>query len=328
MKKKECSRLGKVLIIASIGLLILPFSGMAASTGYPAKPIKLMVPFPPGGSTDISARAIAGAMEKRLRVSVVVENMAGGGGSVGWKWLSRQKPDGYTIGLAASSMVVQQYAGIAGVDIKAFEPLSMIAYSDNVLAVATNSPFKTVKDLVDYAGKNPKKVRIANNGTGSVWHLCAAAFEQAAGVKFTHVPFQSGKEAVIAMVGGHVEVSSSALGDVSELVKGGKARILGIPSKEKFPMFPDVPTFKEQGYDLEMGAFIGLIAPKGTSKEEIKLLDDACKEGVQSEEYKKIQANFGNRVRYLNAEDFGRLIRSEDAFYHKTIKELGLEVGK
>lgn len=133
---------------------------------------------------------------------------------------------------------------------------------------------------------------------------------------------------MVAMVGGHVEASSSAIGEVAEFVKAGKARILGIPSKKRFPMFPDVPTYKEQGYDVEMGAFIGLVTPKGTAQEIIKVLEEACAKGVESEEYKRIQEDFGNRVQYLNSRDFAQFVRVEDAQYHKIVKQLNLEKPK
>lgn len=240
----------------------------------------------------------------------------------------RQKPDGYTMGIIVTSTIVQQYTGVSGVDIKSFEPISMIAYADNAIATLRENPFRNLKDLVNFARRNPGNVKVSNNGSGSIWHLCAAGLEQAAGVEFTHVPFQGGKPAVVAMIGGHVDVSSSAIGDVAEFVKAEKARILGIPSAERFPMFPEVPTFGEQGYDVIMGGLIGLATPKGIPKEVIRTLENACAKGVQSEEYDKIQKNFGNRIWYMNSADFARFIMDQDALYQKIIKQLGLEKTK
>lgn len=315
----------RTISVSVILLILFTFAGLAGANDYPKGPITEMAPFTPGGATDTTARAIAQTMEPILKVPVVVENKTGGGGSVGWMWLSRQKPDGYTIGIASVSILLQQYSGVSGVKISEFDPIAMIAYADNAIAVPMNSPFKNLRDLVDYAKKNPGKIRVSNSGTGSIWHLCAAGLEETAGVKFTHVPFKGGKDGVVAMLGGHLEASSSALGEVAEFVKAGKARILGIPSKDRFSMFPDVPTFREQGHDVEMGCLFGLIAPKGVPKEYIKILDGACKKGTESEKYVQIQTNFGNRVRYLNSEDFGKLIKVEDALYHGLIKKLGLE---
>jgi tripartite-type tricarboxylate transporter receptor subunit TctC len=326
MKSTKFKKGVKKILFGSLALFTLfTLAGLAAGADYPKGPITELAPFTPGGATDTTARAIAGAMESILKVPVVVENKTGGGGSVGWMWLSRQKPDGYTIGIASVSILLQQYSGVSGVKISEFDPIAMIAYADNAISVPMNSPFKNLKDLVDYAKKNSGKIRISNSGTGSIWHLCAAGLEETAGVKFTHVPFKGGKDGAVAMLGGHLEASSSALGEVTEFVKAGKVRILGIPSKERFSMFPDVPTFKEQGYDVEMGCLFGLIAPKGVPKEYIKILDGACKKGTESEKYVQIQTNFGNRVRYLNSEDFGKLIKVEDALYHGLIKKLGLE---
>lgn len=323
--EEKGSRSGiKIMILLSV-LFLSGLSGLATAAEYPNGPITMLVPFTPGGATDTTARAIAAAMEPVLKVPVVCENKAGGGGSVGWMWLSRQKPDGYTIGITTVSILLQQYSGVSGVKISAFEPISNIAYGDNAISVPMNSPFKTLKDLIEYAKKNPGKVRVSNSGTGSIWHICAVALEEKAGVKFSHVPFKGSKEGVVAMLGGHLEASSCTVGEVAEFVKAKKVRMLGMPRKERFAMFPDVPTFREQGYDLEMGCLFGLLAPKGVSKEIIKVLDEACKKATESEKYRQMQDDLGNQVRYLNSEDFAKLIKVEDAFYHGIIQKLGLE---
>jgi tripartite-type tricarboxylate transporter receptor subunit TctC len=319
----------KALVYVFMTLLILPnFIGSAGAVDYPKGPVTLMVPFTPGGATDTTARAIAKAMEKYLKVPVVCETKEGGGGSVGWMYLSRQKPDGYTIGMATVSIILQQYTGAAGVNVFEFEPISEVAYLDNALSVPANSPYKTLKELIEFAKKNPGKIRAGNSGTGSIWHLCAVGLEEAAGVKFTHVPFKGGKPAAVAMIGGHLEAGSTALGEVTEFVKGSRARILGLPSEERFYLFPDVPTFRESGYNVTMGCFVGLIAPKGTPKEIVKILDSTAKKGVESEDYKTILGDVGNRVRYSNSEDFAKLIKYEDSLYHGYIKKLGLEMKK
>jgi tripartite-type tricarboxylate transporter receptor subunit TctC len=307
--------------------LALPFAiGTAQGADYPGKkPITMMVPFTPGGASDTTSRAIAASMEPDLKVPVVPDNRAGGNGSVGWMWLSRQKPDGYTIGLNTVSMILQQYTGASGVKISEFEPISMIAYGDAALSVPADSPFKTLRDLVEYAKKNPGKIRVSNSGTGGVWHLSTVALEDVSGAKFTHVPFKGGKDGVVAMLGGHVEASGSALGEVAEFIKAGKIRALGISSPERYPLFPNIPTFKEQGYNVEVGCLFGLVAPKGTPKEIIKRLDESVARGVKQAKYIEIQNGFGNRVRYLNSADFGKLMKAEDALYHALIRKVGLE---
>jgi tripartite-type tricarboxylate transporter receptor subunit TctC len=318
-----------LLVGISISLLTLPcLCGKAAALDYPKGPITLLVQSAAGGATDITARAVAKGMEKILKVPVVVENKVGGGGSVMWSYLARQKPDGYSIGMITASLILQQYAGVGGPKLSEFEPIAEIAYFDNALSVPTNSPFKNLEDLINYAKKNPGKVRVGNSGTGAIWHLCAVGVEDAAGVKFTHVPFRGGKESSTAMLGGHIEAASTEIAVVSELAKGGKVRILGVTSSERFSMFPDVPTFKERGYNVDMGCFVGLIAPKGTPKEIINILDNAAKKAMETEEYKTIMYNVGNRVRYMNADDFRKLTRTEDVLFYGYMKKLGLEVKK
>jgi tripartite-type tricarboxylate transporter receptor subunit TctC len=325
MKSRRHPHLVTAFISISIAVLLC---GMQTVRGedFPKRPIRIVIPFNPGGGVDTTARGIVGEMEKYLKGSVVCENKPGGGGAVGLEWVSRQKPDGYTLGMLPSSAVVLQYTGVLGLDInKNFDLISLLTTSDNAISVPAGSSFRNIKDLLDHARKNPNKVKISNNGTGSMWHLCAVGLEQAGGAKFIHVPFDGGKPAVVAMIGGHVDVSSSAIGEVAEFVKAGKARILGIPSPERFSMFPDVPTFKEQGFDLTMGGFVGVLAPKGVPKEIIKLLEDASSKGAQSEEFKTNQEKFGNRVYYLGSEKFTRFVEVQGAAFNKAIKEIGLD---
>jgi tripartite-type tricarboxylate transporter receptor subunit TctC len=325
MKVRRRDLFGVMIVLTVCMLTLLCLVGAAKAADYPKGPINLLIPMDPGGAIDITARAIAAVLEPMLKVPIVSENRAGGGGSVGWMWLSRQKPDGYNIGANSVSTILQQYTGASGVKISEFEPISMIAYADFGISVPADSPFKTLKDLIDYARKNPGKMRISNSGTGSIWHLSSVALEEAARVKFTHVPFKSGKSGVVAMLGKHVEAAGSAVGEIAEFVKAGRARILGIGSPDKFSGFPDVPTFKELGYNVEVGCLFGLVAPKGTPKEIIKVLDDAVAKGVKQEKYISIQNDFGNRIRYLNSEDFGMQMKKEDVTYYELIKKVGLE---
>ncbi len=325
MKNRKHPLLVTAFISISIAVLLC---GMQTARGddFPKNAIKIVIPFSPGGGVDTTARAIVGEMQKHLKVSVVCENKPGGGGAVGLEWLSRQKPDGYTIGMLPSSAVVLQFTGVLGLDIiKNFELISLLNTSDHAIAVPSGSSFRNIKDLAEYAKKNPNKVKVSNNGTGSMWHLCAVGLEQVVGAKFIHVPFDGGKPAAVAMIGGHVDASSSGIGEVAEFVKGGRARMLGISGAERFPTFTDVPTFKEQGYDLTMAGFVGVLAPKGVPKEIIKILDDACAKGAQTEEFKKIQENFGNRVSYLNSEKFKRFVEVQGAAFNKAIKEIGID---
>jgi tripartite-type tricarboxylate transporter receptor subunit TctC len=212
MGKKQFSSILKIFV-----LLIFPlcttfvFIDAARAIEFPKGPINMMISFSQGGSTDVTGRAIAAALESQFKVPVVCENKLGGGGTVGWGWLSRQKPDGYNLGMTTVTIVLQQYTGISGVKISDFEPIAVVAYSDNAFSVPVDSPFKNLKDLIAFAKKNPKKIRVANGAVGGIWHLCAVGLENAAGVEFNHVPFKGGMSGVVAMLGKHVEASTSAL---------------------------------------------------------------------------------------------------------------------
>jgi tripartite-type tricarboxylate transporter receptor subunit TctC len=316
--------------IKTVFVILIMFLGLAglmgtAAAGYPEREITIMVPYAPGGATDTMAHGIAVGLEKHLGVKMLFENREGGGGSVGQAWLARQKPDGYIIGMTSTiSLILQQYTGVAGLKIDQFTYLSHVASADGALAVRMDSPFKTLRDLVDYAKKNPGIITVSNSGTGSLWHLCAAGLAHKAGVEFTHVPFKGGSPAAVAMIGGHVTASSSTVGEVYEFVKAGRARILGIPSIERFSLIPDVPTFREQGYDFVFEARSGLIGPKGIPENTVKILSSAVEKAAKSEEFKKMMAKFMMKDYYLNDKQYKEWTFGEDTKVLEILKQVGL----
>ena len=315
----------KTALAILITLLVIPnLIGMATAAGFPEKEISVMVPFAPGGATDLMFRGVGAVLEKELKVPIIYDNREGGGGAVGWAWLARQKPDGYITGAFSISVILQQYTGVAGISIDQFTYFGHVGFVDGALAVKADSPFKTLRDLVDYAKKNPGVVTVGNSGTGSLWHLCAEGLARKAGVQFTHVPFQGGKPAAVAMLGGHVMVSSSSVGEVYEFVKAGRARILGIPSGERFSLIPDIPTFKEEGYDFVFGGVNGLIGPKGVPENIVKTLSNALEKAVKSAEYRSTMEKFMMKPNYMDHKDYTAWVFNESPNIHELLKQVGL----
>ncbi|MBI4537652.1 MAG: tripartite tricarboxylate transporter substrate binding protein [candidate division NC10 bacterium] len=308
-----------------VALLTMPhLVGTAETAGYPEKEIALMVPFAPGGATDVMFRAVGAVLEKELKVPIIYDNREGGGGAVGWAWLARQKADGYITGAFSISVILQQHTGVAGINIDQFTYFGHIGFVDGALAVKTDSPFKTLRDLVEYAKKNPGAVTVGNSGTGSLWHLCAEGLARKAGIELTHVPFQGGKPAAVAMIGGHVTASSSSVGEVYEFVKAGRARILGIPSGERFGLIPEIPTFKEQGYDFVFGGVNGLIGPKGVPENTVKILSNVLEKAVKSTEYRNTMAKFMMKPNFMDHKAYREWVFSENPKIHELLKQVGL----
>ena len=315
----------KVLVLISASLLVFfNLVGFAQAEDYPTKPVNLMIPFSAGGGTDTIVRGVTPAMEKDLKTSVPIQYKTGGGGTIGWSWLSRQKPDGYTIGTYSFSLLLQQYTEVGGVKIGQFDLIANVAFSEGVLSVRSESPFQNLKDLLDYAKKNPGIVTVSNSGTGGVWHLLAAGVAHQAGVKFTHVPMTGGGPATLAMLGGHVTMSAGTVSEVAKFVRAGKARVLGVASETRSPVLPDAPTLKEQGIDFVWGTPIGFMAPKGTPEKILQILSNASEKGYESDQFQKIMATLGHRTLFYDYKKLPQVMKEWDAKCHELLKLVGL----
>ncbi len=188
--------------------------------------------------------------------------------------------------------------------------------------VRSDAPWKNLKDFVDYAKKNPDMITVGNSGAGGGVHLIALAFQQAAGVKFNHIPFSGGGPSVTALLGGHINAVTVSPPEGIEHVKAGKLKIIALFSEKRFDLFPDVPTVKEQGIDFVMGQWRGLAAPKGTPPDVIKKLHDAFKKGMDDPVFQKNAKDMVVNLSYLGPEAFGKLMANDDGFYSKLVKEI------
>jgi tripartite-type tricarboxylate transporter receptor subunit TctC len=285
------------------------------------------VMFGAGSAADVTARHLAEGISKALQVPVPVVNRTGGGGALGYTFVSQQKPDGHSIVWNSNSISTTRHSGTLSFDYTAFDPVARVSIELPVLAVKADSPFKTLKDLIDEAKAHPGKVRIGNSGTSSHTHFSAAAMMATAGAKTTDVPFNGG-EATVNLLGGRIEAVVQLPAAVVAHVKSGDLRVIASLGTKRDPLFPDVPTAREQGVEFGLDLWRGIAVPKGTPKEVIAALEAAIKTTVDSPEFAEAGKKLGFAPAFLPAEEFGKLIAEDDQRLALVMAELGLKKSK
>jgi tripartite-type tricarboxylate transporter receptor subunit TctC len=289
---------------------------------FPTKEVQIIIPYASGGATDLIFRALAATTGKYLGKAVIVVNRPGGGGAVGCTEAAQAKPDGYTLVSAITPLTILPHQVKTAFTYKDFNPVINVVSDPCMFLVRPDAPWKSLKEFLDYAKKNPDMITVGNSGAGGGVHLIALAFEKAAGVKFNHIPFAGGGPSITALLGGHINVVSVSPPEGIEHVKAGKLKIIALFAEKRFAMFPDVPTVKEQGIDFVMGQWRGLAAPKGTPPDVIKKLHDAFKKGMDDPVFQKNAKDMAVNLNYLGPEAFGKLMARDDEFYSKLVKEI------
>jgi len=289
---------------------------------FPTKEVQIIIPWAAGGATDLIFRALAATTGKYLGKAVVVVNRPGGGGAVGYTEAAQARPDGYTLVSAVTPLTILPHQVTTAFTYKNFDAIINVVDDPSMFLVRSDAPWKSLRDFLDYAKKNPDMITVGNSGAGGGVHLVALAFERAAGVKFNHIPFSGGGPSVTALLGGHINAVSVSPPEGIEHVKAGKLKIIALFAEKRFEMFPDVPTVKEQGIDFVMGMWRGLVAPKGTPPDAVKKLHDAFKQGMDDPVFKKNAKDMAVNLSYLGPEAFGKLLAHDHEFFGKLIKEM------
>jgi tripartite-type tricarboxylate transporter receptor subunit TctC len=310
------------VIIGLFLVFVLLMSVSIHAAEFPTKEVQIIIPYSAGGATDLIFRALAATTGKYLGKAVVVINRPGGGGTVGATEVAQAKPDGYTLLSAITPLTILPHMVKTAFTYKSFDPVINVVKDPGMFLVKSDSPWKSLKEFLDYAKKNPDMITVGNSGAGGGVHLIALAFEKAAGVKFNHIPFAGGGPSVTALLGGHINAVSVSPPEGIEHVKAGKLRIIALFAEKRFELFPDVPTVKEQGIDFTMGQWRGLAAPKGTPPDVIKKLHDAFKKGMDDPVFIKNAKDMVVNLSYLGPEAFGKLMAHDDEFYGKLVKEI------
>ena len=300
----------------------------AAQADYPNKPITMIVPFPPGGVADITARPAAEAMGRFLKQPVVVENKAGAGGGVGMAYVAKAKPDGYTVLLALSSIsVIPEADRILGRDpmyqFSQLVPVARFTADPTVLAVRAEGPYKSVKDLVEAAKKAPGTIPYGSSGNYGTMHVPMEMFSGVAGAKMLHVPFTGAGPAIVALLGGNVEALSTGPSSVMGHVRGGKVRVLATWGESRHPAFPDVPTLKELGFDATYSQWTGLFVPAGTPEPVIAKLREAARFAAEDAAFKAALGKVETPIQYLDHPQFSAFWDSDRRRMADVVKRIG-----
>ena len=288
---------------------------------YPSRPISMVVPFPPGGVADIVARPIAEAMSRVLNVPVVVENKAGAGGGIGMGLVAKAKPDGYTLLLALSSISILPEADkVTGrsplYQLGEFVPIARLTADPTVLAVRSDSPWKTLAEFVADAKKRPGAITYGSSGNYGTMHMPMEMFAASAGIKLLHVPYTGGGPAVVGLLGGNVDALSTGPSTVIQHVKAGKVRLLASWGDKRLASLPDVPTLLESGYDAVFFQWSGLFAPVGTPEPVLAKLRDAARVAAADPKFVAAMATVETPVQYMDAPELQR-------FWDVDAKKLG-----
>ena len=314
-------------LIASLCAALLAVCGMAATAfaAFPERPVTLVVPYAAGGGSDIVARALAYSTEKYLGQTIVVVNKAGGAGTIGTSYVTNAKPDGYTVLFGSNGNLVLQplYGGLDyGRD--SFTHICTVLRVPLVYAVNPKQPFKDLKDFVAYAKANPGKATMATSAAGGATHLPMEDFFAKAGIKVTVLPMNGGGPAVTATVGGHSMSCVSHPSEVSSQLAAGNLRLLGIAEPERIPTLPDVPTFKEQGFDVVDFVWRCIQGPKGMPADVQKKLEEAFLKGMNDPQYQETIKKLGDHPWPGDAKALEAYWNEYYDRAEKTIKSLGL----
>ena len=314
----------------AIASLILAFlatvPSAALSQPYPTRPVKLIVPFPPGGSNDVVARMIAAQLSTRLDTPVVVENQGGAGGLIGTELAANAAPDGYTLLLISVAYAFNPSIYKLSYDpAKAFVPISMLGSGPVVIASTAKLPVENLKDLIALAKAKPGQLNYATAGVGSFQHLASELFKQQAGVDMVHVPFKGGGPAMMDVIAGNTQVAVGSLIQMLPQIKAGKLKALGVGSASRIPALPDVPTASEAGLQgYEVTNWWGIVAPAGTPRVALERLQKELAVVVASAETKRRFEAEGADPRPLAGEEFGRFIAEETRKWSRVVREAGI----
>jgi tripartite-type tricarboxylate transporter receptor subunit TctC len=307
---------------------LLP-SAALAQQDYPNHTVTMIVPFPPGGVADITARPLADVMGRALKQTVVVENKSGAGGGVGMQYVSRAKPDGYTVLLALSSIsIIPEADKVLGRDpmfqLSQLVPIARFTADPTVLAVRADSPYKSVADLIAAAKKAPGTIPYGSSGNYGTMHVPMEMLSESAGVKMLHVPFTGAGPAVVALLGGQVEALSTGPSTVMGHVHAGKVRVLATwGERGRHPAFPDVPTLKELGYDAQFSQWTGLFVPAGTPEPIIAKLREAAHAAVEDPAFRNALAKVETPIQYLDQPEFRAFWDADARKLATVVKRIG-----
>jgi len=318
--------------LSGLGLFVLLIAIAAdpawTQEAYPARAISIVVAFPPGGLADNTARPVAVVLERLLKQPVAILNKPGAAGAVGNQSVATSKPDGYTLLMALVSVSVlpevdKLFGRPQNYTLEQLTGIARVNADPSMLVVRADAPWKTLKDLVDDAKKRPGEIVFTSSGLYGAAHIPMEMFIKAAGIKMRHLPTTGGGPMMNAMLGGHAQAVMTPVSLAAAHVKAGKLRLLAHSGTAPVAAFPEVPSFKAQGYDVEYTAWAGLVAPKGTPPQVIKILRDAMREAVKAPEVVNSHAKLETPIAYMDADEFNAWWAKDAARLAEVVKQVG-----
>jgi len=310
---------------ALLALAIVTFAGVAQAQQFPTRPVTLIVPWPPGGGTDIGMRALAAATEKHLGQSIVIENKPGAAGTIGpANMAANAKPDGYTIAQLPITVFRMPF-----IQKTSFDPAKDFTYIIHLtgytfgVVVKADAPWKTFQELLDYAKANPGKLNYGTPGAGSSLHITMEQIAKQKGIKWTQVPFKGQAESMNALLGGHIDVQADSTGWAG-VVNAGQARLLVTWGAHRTKNWPTAPTLKEVGIDMVSNSPFGIGGPKGMDPAVVKVLHDAFKKGMEEQIYKDAMAKLDQEEFYLDTAKYHAYAMQQIEEQKTLVEELGL----
>jgi tripartite-type tricarboxylate transporter receptor subunit TctC len=307
-------------------VLCLTFGGsMVTAADFPAKDITLVCPWSAGGGTDTLSRALVKNAKKYFGVNVNVVNKTGGMGAVGMGDVAHGTPDGYTVCMLTTQLSTYRLMGLANLSYRDFDLLMLLNRSMGVIAVKADAPWKTMKELMDYAKANPGKLTVGHTGAGGAWHLAMASLATTNNVEFTYVPFDGAAPSRTALLGGHVDVVPAGVDELLQLYQSGQIRVLAIAADQRHPAMPDVPTYAEAGFPSDpISDWRGLGAPKGLDPKVRAKLEEGFKKCFDDPEFKKLANELAIQLVYKNAADFQKFLANMEVTLEPALKAVDL----
>ena len=313
-------------IVLAAALALAPF--VHAQDAYPTRPVTMIVPFPPGGVADLTARAVAPAMEKALHQPIVAVNRTGAGGEVGYEAVAKARPDGYTVLMALSSVTIapeshRLFDRQPKYEMSQLAPIALLSADPTILVVRADGPYRSVKDFVDAAKANPGKINYSSSGVYGTLHVAMEMLAHAAGIRLWHVPYQGAGPAITALLAGQVDALASGPSAVIAHIKSGKLRALAGWGAQRLAALPDLPTFKELGIDVEFYIWAGMFAPAGTPEPVMKVLRDAARQAALDADFRTTMDRLATPIAYLDAPEFARFAERDAKMLAAALKRIG-----
>jgi tripartite-type tricarboxylate transporter receptor subunit TctC len=308
-----------------LAFLLSLASASAGSQTFPARPIRWMVPFPPGGGADLTARTLAQKVSASIGQPVIVDNRAGAGGNIGTELVARAAPDGYTILQTTNGHAIQPHLRKLSWDpLKDFAPITLVSTYPLVIAVNPSVPASSLRELVAYAKANPGKLSFGSSGNGGPLHLGAEIFKKAAGIDMLHVPYKGNAPMTLAVVSGEVSMVFDSMTGPLPQIRAGKLRALGVTGARRVAVLPEVPTASESGVPVVYEAWNGMLAPGGTPREIVARLNDEIAKAVAAPEVRERLSGLGYEPVSNTPEQFAALISADLERFGKIIRETGI----